>query len=170
LIPTAILASPFLFIAMMMGSRLLSTLTGPVNIWNMPTSIPPADDIAGHYRMSGQTDEQLRGRGIFISNRSGFTLYPDHKLEVVDLPAFDEWGKSRDCNYNGIGTWNLYGPSGEITLDMNVKALPAAPGNQPSCGIENASLMTLLGHSAPHRFWYFIGDPDEDTGLLYRRE
>jgi len=173
-VPVGIVGTPILllglFLATETGTRLLSSVIGPVNIWNAANSIPPDGEVLGHYRLTGSTEESLHAKGIFISGNSGFTLEPNHKLEVIDLPAFDEWGKPRDCNYNGNGTWSLYGPTGEISLTMDIKVVPATPENLKACGTENAGLMTLLGHSAPHRFWYVIGDPDEDEGLLYKKD
>jgi len=154
---------------MMMGTRLLSIFVGPINIWNTTRSVPPIEAISGHYQLSDVTSEDLEKRGIFVSDHSGFTLYPDHKLEVFDLPAFDGFGKPLDCNYRGTGTWALYDSNMDVTLDMSIQAAPIAKGDLPSCPLENAGLMTVLGRSAPYRFWYVIGDPDEDEGTLYKK-
>jgi hypothetical protein len=89
---------------------------------------------------------------------------------VLDLPAFDMGGNPKDCHYNGTGTWSVPDGSGDKALDMNiVTTVPAAEGTVSSCGPDSFAFLQLLGHSAPYHFWYYIGDPDEDEGLTYRR-
>jgi hypothetical protein len=54
-------------------------------------------------------------------------------------------------------------------LDMNITTvLPAPSGQLPSCQPANFGSFAVLGHSRPYRFWYYIGDPDEGEGLMYK--
>jgi len=59
LVPVGIICLPILFIAMMMGTRLLSIFVGPINIWNTTRSVPPIEAISGHYQLSDVTSEVL---------------------------------------------------------------------------------------------------------------
>lgn len=163
----AIIAIPVLLIGMLIGTRVLSMVAGPVSLWNITWHTPPLTEIAGYYRLSGKG---VRGRlpsGIVVSERSGFRLGADHEVEVVDLPAFDGFGKPSNCRYNGTGKWNSFEDTG-TTLDLNITvSTPAPTGNLPSCPPTHLGLFELLGHSPPYRIWYNIGDPDDERGLTY---
>jgi hypothetical protein len=158
----------FCFLAAKIGTELQSWLTGPVNVWNTTYGNPTAQDLTGYYQISHKSD--LQKRRIFASENSGFRLTADYKLEVVDLPAFDIQGNPRDCHFNGTGSWSVPVGSGDKVLNININTVvPALPGNLPSCGPDNFASFQMLGHSTPYHFWYYIGDPDEDEGLTYRR-
>jgi hypothetical protein len=93
LIPVAIVAVPVLLFGMLIGTRLLSMVAGPVNIFNTPGHAPSAAEIAGYYRLSKDVNRAPRG-GI-LSERAGFSLGSDHRLEMTEMPAFDGFGESR---------------------------------------------------------------------------
>jgi hypothetical protein len=116
LIPLALFGIPFLLFATMIGSRLLSILIGPVNIFNMTTRPPSASDVAGQYVL---TDSSRQPSGAKIPKRSGFRLGADHSVEVTDLPSFGDFGKQFDCTYNGTGAWSMDG-DGEVRLSINI--------------------------------------------------
>ena len=168
LIPAGILSMPPLLIAMLMGTRLLSIVAGPVNIWNSTWHVPPVADTAGYYGLSKTEWAGLKPNEGLVSRRSGFRLNPDHRVEVIDVPAFDGFGEPLNCNYNGTGDWRL-DQGGGVTLTVSIRVSTPSPIGKPSCDPISLSLFQLLGHSPPYRFWYYIGDPDEETGLTYFR-
>ena len=169
-IPLVFASLPLILIAMLLGSRLLSILIGPVNIWNTTREPPPPEALAGLYQVARDKHFREQEPGLFLSEGSGLRLASDHSLDVIDLPAFDGFGKPLNCHYNGTGTWSLYGGGTDIQLNLNMtESRIARPGSVPSCGKENFSLIELLGQSAPFSLWYDIGDPDEEQGLIYRR-
>ncbi len=171
ILPLIPILTMLLFFGMATGSRLVSTLTGPVNLWNTSSKNPRSEDLAGWYKLADTHSNDRKLPELFVSERSGFLLRADHTLEVIDLPAFDNFGQARDCHFNGTGTWSLYGAPGQIELNMHLLAARSADrGSLPACGPENFSSFVLLGHSLPYRLWYSIGDPDEDEGLLYGRQ
>jgi len=105
LIPLAVCSVPFLLIAMLIGSRLLSIIAGPVNIWNTTWHAPLVDDFVGSYEFS-----EIRWGGQppvedAVARRSGFRLNADHSAEIIDVPAFDGFGQAMNCTYNGTGHW-----------------------------------------------------------------
>jgi len=166
LIPVGILGSPFLLMAMLIGSRLLSALIGPVNVWNITKHVPPVADLAGEY---GGPDPAGRGKlHDGLSDHSGFRLSADRRAEVFDLPAYDVSGTPLPCVYRGMGNWMAL-EVGDVTISIDIKELaPAPPGAKPSCDTKNLGFQ-LLGRSPPYKLWYYIGDPDEDTGLTFVR-
>lgn len=161
-----IFAFPLLLIVMMIGSRLLMIVLGPVNIWNTTWHTPPVSEIAGYYTV---LETGRLPRGALVSKRSGFRLGADHRLEMTDVPDFDGFGSPSSCNYNGIGKWSSSEGLG-VTLYLDIVVPTRSPaGNLASCGPSNVDLFQLLGHSPPYRIWYNIGDPDEGQGLVYVR-
>jgi hypothetical protein len=164
---------PVLLIGMMIGTRILSIVFGPVNIWNSVHRNLADANLAGTYQLSEKSRTDLENMGIFTVAQSGFTLHPDHTMEIVDVPALDGFGDPRHCSHNGTGTWNVYSPSGQVSLGLGVAEGDPPPGaKSPSCLPKNSYLLSfqVLGHSVPYRFWYYIGDPDEDQGLTYSRQ
>lgn len=148
---------------MMIGSRLLGVLVGPVNVWNTTWHTPSSSDIAGYYKLP-------KGSARGISERSGFRLTADHRVEVIDVPAFDGFGERIRCNYNGTGTWNAI-ENGGVQLILSIDTLPQVTPEKPaSCGPASLGGFELLGHSTPYRIWYGIGDPEGGTGLTYVRQ
>jgi hypothetical protein len=154
---------------MLIGSRVLAMVAGPVNIWNMTRHVPPMEDSTGYYQLTDRSWKESKELGAPVSRKSGFRLLADHRMEVFDLPDFGSDGEPNYCSYNGTGTWSLSG-DGEVMLSLNIKVTTSAPpGNRPSCGPISLNGFTLLGHSPPYRFWYDIGDPDSEQGLTYAR-
>jgi hypothetical protein len=165
LIPVAIVAVPVLLFGMLIGTRLLSMVAGPVNIFNTPGHAPSAAEIAGYYRLSKDVNRAPRG-GI-LSERAGFSLGSDHRLEMTEMPAFDGFGESLNCDYNGTGSWSS-SSDGDVQLYLSIEtSTPSRPGKQTSCGATGSGGFEVLGHSRPYRIWYWIGDPDSEQGLTY---
>jgi hypothetical protein len=174
LMPSAVIAAicllPFLLFGMLIGSRILMIVAGPVNIWNTTWRTPPVADLAGHYSLSEGNLAARIPPGAVVSRRSGFRLHRDHRAEITDLPDFDGSGERARCNYNGTGTWSTY-ESGGVQIILNIdRPLPSTVTHQLSCGPASLGLFHLLGHSPPYRIWYNIGDPDNGMGLLYSRQ
>ena len=142
-------AIPFLAIAMMIGSRLLMILLGPVNVWNMTWRTPPAAELAGYYRADPQSVGRLPP-GSIISGNSGFRLTADHRIDVTDVPAFGDFGKQANCAYSGTGTWSTFEDTG-VSLNLNIKVSTPAPlGSPPPCPpAALLGLFEVLGHSPP---------------------
>ncbi len=167
LIPAGILGSPFLLMAMLVGSRLVSALVGPVNVWNITKHVPPVADLAGEYGPPGRAGRGQQ-RDLF-SDRIEFRLGPDHRAEVFDLPAYDGSGTPLECAYRGRGDWMVW-EAGDVTISIDIKEVAPAPlGAKPTCRPTSLGLFQLLGHSSPYKLWYYIGDPDEGTGLTFVR-
>ncbi len=167
-IPVVIVSLPFLVICIFVGSRLLSMLIGPVNIWNSTKKPPSPQALAGFYQVARDQYFRDQASHLFISETSGLRLEPDHRIGVIDLPAFDDFGKPLDCHFNGTGTWSLYAESTGTQLNVYLaKPQSARPGNLRSCTAQHFALIELLGHSAPFTLWYNIGDPDNNDGLTY---
>jgi hypothetical protein len=175
LIPVGVLgiicAIPLLLFGMLIGSRLLMIVAGPVNIWNTTWHIPSSTEVAGYYKVSKESTGLDPNSGYRISARSGFRLTPDHRVEVViELPAFGLAGERLECNYNGTGTWSSFENSG-VTIDLNIDVSSQTTlGASPNCGVTSPGLLQLLGHSPPYRIWYGIGDPDNGEGLTYSQQ
>lgn len=170
LIPVGAICLPLLlFIAMMVGSEMMGALIGPVNIFNSTTHIPAEADIAGHYQLSKKDSRDSENESGPVSEDSGFTLRPDHELEVRDLPDFGGFGGPPLCSYNGTGKWRLDENSASVMLNMDITTvLPAKSGGLPSCKPANFGSFAVLGRSKPYHFWWYIGDPDSDEGLVYK--
>ena len=169
-LPAAFVSIPLLFFVMVTGTRLLSSLIGPVNIWNSTREPPSPQALAGFYQVTRDKHFREQEPNLFLSEGSGLRLASDHSVDVIDLPAFDGFGKPLNCHYDGTGTWSLYEGGTDIQLNLNItKPRNERSGSLPSCGKENFGLIELLGHSAPFTLWYDIGDPDEEQGLLYHR-
>lgn len=156
---------------MMIGSRLLPLVAGPVNIWNATSHTPPAADLAGYYRLSSETARIPIDLAPSTRLRSGFRLGADHSLEVTGLPDFDGLGKPTNCSYDGTGTWSTWdgGDGVRLTLNLDVST-PPRRGEPPRCAPVSLGLFHVLGHRPAYRFWYNVGDPDNAMGLLYVRE
>jgi hypothetical protein len=146
---------------MMIGSRLLSIIAGPVNVWNTTWKTPPIAEITGYYSLSGV---RIADRTP-LPHHSGFRLAADHRAEVTNLPAFDGFGHISNCSYNGTGKWHLW-DGGEVRLEIDLQESTAS-ANSSSCAPVSLNLFHLLGHSPPYRIWYNVGDPDEEQGLTY---
>ncbi len=162
-VPTLIVAGigaiAFIAIGTVVGTHFLF---GFVN--SGPFHTPSDAELIGYYQISETDRKSLEGERVFMSEKSGFKLEPDHKLEVIDLLALDAAGEPRGCNYNGTGEWNLNGSD----LDMIIQTTaPAKTGYTRSCDPERFSRLEIRGHSAPYTFWYVMGDPDEDRGATY---
>ena len=167
-IPLALLAVPFLFIALFAGPAIQSLLVGPVNIWNATMSEPPGPDLAGYYQLTDKDRKRLLQRGVNVSDQSGFKLAADHSLAVIDLPSFDDFGNSAKCHYNGTGHWRTESGSleTELTLDIDEAVLLTS---WPNCGQYGLGGFVILGHSTPYRVWFWTEDPDQWNGLTYIR-
>ncbi len=110
-------------------------------------------------------DKRAQFRGTLASD-----LKADHSAEFVDLPSFALSGELSNCTYNGTGTWNWEDIDGSgVRLILSVRELTLGLAGKPVCGSHTLALFELLGHSAPYRIWYGIGDPDEEMGLTYIR-
>jgi hypothetical protein len=170
LIPVGVLSVPLLLFGMLIGSRLLSVLVGPVSIWNTTWHIPPVADTVGYYEFSeinwgGGGHEPLRSEDL---KHSGFRLNADHTIEVIDVPAFGGFGEPLNCVYTGTGEWSE-DERGGVMLDISIKVPTPGVSNKPLCAPASLSLIQVLGHSPPYRLWYGIGDPDNEMGLKYVR-
>jgi hypothetical protein len=169
LIPAAILCVLILPFALIVGGHLAGALVGPVNVWNSTSRIPSEAEIAGRYQYSKNGSVNDEDPTVKISDDSGFTLGQDHDLEVHNLPKLDGFGKPSGCAYNGTGKWSLWGNRAGVMLDMKITTvLLPRPGYLPSCEPASFRNFSVLGKSRPYRFWYYIGDPDEGEGLVYR--
>lgn len=168
-IPAAILCVLLLPFALMAGSQMMGALIGPVNVWNSTSKVPAEADVEGQYQLSKPEVVNAGNSTVRIPGDSGFVLRANHELEVHDLPKFDGFGSSSGCAYNGTGRWSLDPNPAGVVLSLNITTvLPAGTGDLPSCGPEYFGAFSVLGHSKPYRFWYVIGDPDSDQGLLYK--
>lgn len=168
-IPVAVLCVFFLPLALIVAGHLGGALFGPVNVWKSTTRMPSDADIVGsyHYSESGSVNDE--DPHVTLQGDSGFTLGPNHELEVHNLPKLDGFGKASGCAFNGTGKWSVSRAGDMLSLDMNLTAvLPANPGNPPSCHAEYFGDFAILGKSRPYRFWYVTGDPDSGAGLLYK--
>jgi hypothetical protein len=173
LIPLGILVGavtlPVLVFAMMIGTRLLSAVAGPVNIWNATRHAPQAANLAGSYQPSEKDSRRAGELRPGFSFRSSMKLAADHQAEVSELPGFNGFGESMGCTYNGRGEWRVL-EAGGVMLNLDIKdSAPTPAGHLPSCGAASLGL-ELLGQSPPYRIWLYIGDPDEDTGVAYVRQ
>jgi hypothetical protein len=83
---------PLLVIALLIGSRLLMIVAGPVNIFNTTWSEPPAADLAGEY---AAVDTDYAARNFPKGAAPRIRLRQDHTMEVFDLPQFRRLGTSR---------------------------------------------------------------------------
>ncbi len=168
LIPVGVLSVPLLLFGMLIGSRLLSILVGPVNIWNTTWHAPPVADTVGYYEFSEINwggHEPLRSEDL---KHSGFRLSANHTIEVIDVPAFDGFGDPLNCVYSGTGEWSE-DEGGGVMLGISIKVSTSGASDKPPCAPTSLSLIQLLGHSPPYRIWYNIGDPDNEMGLKYVR-
>lgn len=167
-IPAAVLCVLFLPLALMMAGHLGGALFGPVNVWNSTDRMPSDTDVIGSYDYSESGSVNDEDPRVTVPSDSGFTLGPNHDLEVQNLPKLDGFGRPTGCAYNDTGKWGIAGNGGGFSLSMNITAvLPANPGNLPSCDPEYFGDFEVLGKSRPYRFWYYIDDPDTGEGLLY---
>jgi hypothetical protein len=88
-ITIAIAALPLILLALMICTRLLSMLAGPVNIWNTASRAPAIQDLIGVYELSEKSQEFLSSQLILWPKQSGFKLEANHKAAVFGVPAFD---------------------------------------------------------------------------------
>jgi hypothetical protein len=168
-IPAGILLLLLLPIALIAGGNVAGSFFGPVNVWNRTTQIPPDADVAGVYRYSEGGSVNDPDFHVMVPDNSSFTLKPNHELVVHNLPKLDGFGKPTGCAYNGTGKWGIGGNGEGFSLNFDVtSALPANPGDLPSCTPEHFGAFDILGKSRPYRFWYVIGDPDTGEGILYK--
>ncbi len=168
-IPAALVLVLFLLFALIVGSHLIGAFIGPVNFFNSASHIPADAEVQGTYQLSIKDSRNTENSDFKIPDDSGFTLGPNHSLEVHDLPNFNGFGKPAGCAYNGTGKWLIFGSGSSIRLTLNVTTvLPAKQGHLPSCPPKNFGGFAILGHSRPYRFWYYTNDPDEGQGLLYK--
>jgi hypothetical protein len=166
LIPLGLAAIPVLLFGMLLGTRLLSIVVGPVNIFNTPRHAPRAGEMAGYYRLSKEA--RRAPRGAKLSERSGFRLDADHRFEMTDVPSFGEFGEQPNCYYDVAGKWGLRDDGEGVILYLTMDELTPAPGDRPLCAPAGLyGVFEVLGHSRPYRIWYGIGDPDSDEGLTY---
>jgi hypothetical protein len=168
-IPLGVLSVPFLPFAMMIGSRLVAMLIGPVNVWNMTTHAPSPSDLAGDYEPDRNGARYLPS-GVQLPAGSHFRLGADHRADVTDLPAYDGFGEPLGWNYSGNGDWTL-SEGAQVTLIIYIRGdpTPTIAGDAPSGSSVALGGFELLGHSPPYAIWYGIGDPDEGQGLIYVR-
>jgi hypothetical protein len=163
LIPAAIIAVLLLPAALFLGNGALSLVAGPVNTWNTPWRAPGATEIAGYYRISKENNRAPEG--TVLPEHAAITLGADHRLEIIDVPAFDGLGARLDCNYGGAGKWDFRGTNLFLSIDT---VSPARPEDRPVCDPTSLSgVFEVLGHSRPYRLWYYIGDPDSWQGLTF---
>jgi hypothetical protein len=167
-IPAAIVCVVLLPLALIVGGHVVGALVGPVNVWNSTTHIPPDAEIEGHYQISKDDSINIKNLNVEIPSDSAFTLGPDHRLEVHNLPNFDQYGKATGCVHNGTGKWDLYQSPSGVMFGMNITTVVPTKLGDPSCGPANFGSFAVLGRTRPYRFWYWIDDPDLGKGIMYK--
>ena len=161
---TAAFSLPFVLIAMMMGTRLLSIFIGPVNIWNTPRHAPALQDVVGMYTPEDKSRQYFVGS---LALSSYIKLNEDHTVEIHDMPSFDGFGEYQNCHYSEQGKWGFFESGEEVQITLYANDKPPQPEDSP-CNKDGA-FIELLGRHKPYRLYQIIGDPDSDTGITYLR-
>jgi hypothetical protein len=152
----AAVAVPVLGVSVFMANRFASVFLAPPYMWEF-TRHPVAErDLIGEYRVE-QSDPYLPGRASrFAAAR--VTLLPDHTARVEHLPSFDLWGKGRNCDLSGDGSWRILQLS-----DQRVHVRTTRPTESPqACAGEVSG--SPLKQSPPYDLYVSVGDPDQGIG------
>jgi len=131
------------------------------HFWDFTNATPTESEIAGKYvvlKISGSPPNFRKDSDIWIY------LNTDHTASFSHIPEYDGVGEKLLCTKSASGTWKAR--EGEINFwpDKN-----ASKTGVPECDDMNTPL-TMLGHGAPYRLYLYVGDPDNDTGIEFRRE
>jgi hypothetical protein len=135
------------------------------HFWDFTKSQPKESDLVGTYVI-------LKTSGSLPSFHSApnvrVTLNADHTAAFSAIPEYDEWGETLMCTSFASGTWKL-SRIGEWTVNFwpNERS-PNKTGRQ-ECDSMNTPFW-VLGQRAPFRLFLSIGDPDNDTGIEFRRQ
>ena len=161
----SIVCAPFLvlifFIALRIPAIVLTrpyfwetTKSVPLHFWETTKSVPLPEALAGQYLIAPKS--QLWAPDAVI------VLAVDHSASVHNVPAYDGFGDSKPCVWNGAGRW-ITAQAGELAIEITQPA-PSSKQNCLNYGFD------LLNKKPPHRLWLVVGDPDEGFGLIFDRQ
>jgi hypothetical protein len=140
------------------------------HFWDFTRSKPRDSDIVGTYKII-----RLRVPDDLMSSvqqeRSTLTLNADHSATFFDFAVFDASGDTLRCRLSGKGTWQLerYISADGWQVDFE-DFHPTSTPTAHECDREKTSWpLTILGQRTPYRLYDYVGDPDSDTGVEYRK-
>lgn len=140
------------------------------HFWDFTRSKPNDSDIVGTYKVI-----ELRVPDDLMSSvqqkPSTLTLNADHSAMFTDFAVFDAFGDTLRCRLSGKGTWQLerYVSADGWQVDFD-DFHPTTKPTAPECDRERTGWpLTILGQHAPYRLYDYVGDPDSDTGIEYRK-
>jgi hypothetical protein len=159
----------FIAIAILVASRglvaIVGLLIGPFSIWNTPSHAPPPRDVAGIYTPDDASRAEWTREHVNLSALSYIRLNEDHTVEVHDMPVFDAFGQSQNCQCSATGKWTFDESSYGVKLDLNLTSTAPAPNTKPCT--DYGAMIELVGRHQPYRLYQTIGDPDSGTGITY---
>ena len=135
------------------------------HFWDFTGSEPKQSDLVGTYvvlKISGSPPSFHSTGNVRV------ILNSDHTASLSEIPEYDGFGEKLLCPRFASGTWQLYG-SGEWTVNFWPNKVGQAKTGVEECDVLNTPFW-VLGHNAPYRLYLPIGDPDEDTGIEFRRQ
>ena len=168
--------SPLLVLAILVG--LCLTLVGcqplPLfsypHFWDFTRSKPGESDIVGTYEII-----KLRVPGDLMwsvqQKPPTLTLNADHSAIFTDFAVFDAFGDTLRCRLSGKGTWQLENYPAADGWQVDFEDFhPTTKPTARECDREKTGWpLTILGQHAPYRLYDYVGDPDSDTGVEYRK-
>lgn len=148
----------------------LSTGCGHPRLWQFSHFQPKQSDLVGTYRVARFDGNVDRIEGFSSKDPIEIALHPDHSATVSDLPEFDGFGDAVICKLSGSAKWELRSAPFSWDIVLRFDSLPRSSGTHPlvrQCYPEFH--LHIVGHAAPYGLYDDIGDPDDDTGIQYRR-
>jgi len=115
------------------------------------------DDIVGTWVYESGAGNAKSGRLVFRA---------DGTFTARMLPFFPVLGSDAESTTtSGVGTWTMKGTRWERELSLQFKELSGRP--EIVGGLQ--TYLVCQGKGTSGRLFYFVGDPDQNERIVYRR-
>ena len=130
---------------------------------------PTIDDISGKYVPTSETLKNITEEGQYTVNDMFILLWPNGSFEMQNMPDWwlTHFGKSQGCLIVGQGNWEIVKQQNWWELRLDFLSGKDLCVEEFSAGFTIS--IPLVGDSAPHSLWFYVGDPDTGHIMIFEK-
>lgn len=134
--------------------------------WDYARRQPKDADLVGTYTIKEQVGLTNRA-GLDPNHYERLILNSDGTAELYQAAEIDSINEKVSCVLTGSGSWlTTGGPPQPFGIEIRVGPSTRKQSDKCTGGLD----FWVLGQQKPYRLYQWIGDPDDDTGLLFKGE